>query len=64
MNEQEALALLNQLRNGELPEVHITKEHFLPFRAVLVEQEDREQFVGQAQKGGSVRYSYIKSSEQ
>jgi hypothetical protein len=59
MDEQKAIELLQQLRNGEVKELHITKEEFLPFRQVLVKQEDFKHFRGIAQRGGGVLYQYL-----
>ncbi|WP_078556919.1 hypothetical protein [Bacillus alkalicellulosilyticus] len=58
MEESEALTILSKLREGELEQYTVGKEDFLPFRAVLVNQEDRNQFVGRAHKGGTVTYTY------
>lgn len=59
MNEQEALEIIDQLRNGQLPNYYVKKEDFMTFRKVLIEQEDFKNFRGIAQRGGDVIYEYI-----
>lgn len=59
MEEQKALELLQQLRSKEVRELHITKNEFLPFRQVLVKQEDFKHFRGIAGHGGEVIYHYL-----
>lgn len=59
MEEQQALELLQQLRNKEVKDIHITKEQFLPFRQVLVKQEDFKHFRGVAGHGGNAIYHYL-----
>ncbi|PMC35235.1 hypothetical protein CJ195_19350 [Bacillus sp. UMB0899] len=59
MDKQMINDILNQLRDGELHEYYVTKEHFLPFREVLVAREDFKHFRGIAQQGGHVVYRYL-----
>ncbi|HWO96306.1 MAG TPA: hypothetical protein VNM45_08240 [Bacillus sp. (in: firmicutes)] len=59
MEEQKAIELLQQLRNKEVKELHITKDQFLPFRQVLVKQKDFKHFRGIAERGGGVSYQYL-----
>lgn len=59
MEEQQALELLQQLRNKDVKELHVTKDQFLPFRQVLVKQEDFKHFRGIAGHGGGVIYHYL-----
>ncbi|WP_209123954.1 hypothetical protein [Alkalihalobacillus sp. BA299] len=58
MNEQQANELLEKLRDGTEQQVLVSKEDFMVFRAQLVQQKDREAFVGKADKGGTVTYVY------
>ncbi|MDQ0243900.1 hypothetical protein J2S09_001445 [Bacillus fengqiuensis] len=59
MEEQKAVELLQQLRSKEVKELRITKDQFLPFRQVLVKQEDFKHFRGIAGHGGGVIYHYL-----
>lgn len=51
--------MLEQLKNGEIQTLHISKEEFLQFRSVLVNREDFKHFRGEAQQGGDVFYTYL-----
>lgn len=62
MNKETALQILEDLRTGKIQEQLIKKADFMTFREVLVEQEDKADFVGIAQKGGQVIYKYRKQS--
>ncbi|MCM3160179.1 hypothetical protein [Metabacillus litoralis] len=59
MDGQTVTEILDQLRDGELNEYHVTKEQFLIFREVLVNREDFKHFRGIAKQGGSVIYRYL-----
>ncbi|MGM9987384.1 MAG: hypothetical protein ACI35O_09170 [Bacillaceae bacterium] len=59
MEAQQAVSLLDQLKNGEVDKVHIAKEDFLSFRLELIKREDFKHFRGIAQRGGSVVYTYL-----
>ncbi|WP_078547877.1 hypothetical protein [Litchfieldia alkalitelluris] len=59
METQFITEIFNKLRDRELNEYRVTKEHFLSFRKVLVEREDFKQFRGIAQHGGEVIYQYL-----
>ncbi|GAF20574.1 MULTISPECIES: hypothetical protein [Shouchella] len=58
MDQHEAQQILGQLRSGEIKEVVVTKEQFTLFREVLVEQDDKKDFRGNAQHRGAVIYTY------
>ncbi|RQW22482.1 hypothetical protein EH196_01335 [Bacillus sp. C1-1] len=58
MDQHEAKQIIEQLRSGEIKEVVVTKEQFTSFREVLVEQEDKKDFRGNAQHRGAVIYTY------
>ena len=60
MDGQTVTEILDQLRDGELNEYHVTKEQFFIFREVLVNREDFKHFRGIAKQGGSVIYRYLK----
>ncbi|OCA87062.1 hypothetical protein [Pseudobacillus wudalianchiensis] len=59
MTAADAENLMNQLKNGEINECHVSKEHFLIFQRELVKREDFKHFRGIAQRGGSVIYHYM-----
>lgn len=62
MNKEEINQVLNQLKDGELSEFHVSKDDFLSFRQVLVERADFKHFRGIAQRGGEVIYEYLKEA--
>ncbi|SEN32660.1 hypothetical protein SAMN05192533_111110 [Mesobacillus persicus] len=62
MNKEEINQVLNQLKDGELSEFHVSKEEFLLFRQVLMERPDFKYFRGIAQRGGEVIYEYLKEA--
>ena len=57
-DKQPIIELLNKLRNGELQEYHVSKEQFLAFRSIFVNQVDFKRFRGIAQRGGDVVFRY------
>lgn len=59
MNEEKALQIINDLRNEKIREYLVEKKDFMTFRTVLMAQEDKKNFVGEAQKGGNVIYRYV-----
>ncbi|WP_174733727.1 hypothetical protein [Mesobacillus harenae] len=59
MTQEEIEKLFERLKNGELKEVYVSKEEFLPVREVLVNREDFKNFRGIAQHGGAVIYQYV-----
>ncbi|MCR3889153.1 hypothetical protein NRF16_10050, partial [Bacillus paralicheniformis] len=54
MTEQNAIDQIEQLRSGSIHELHVKKEDFLSFRAILTKQEDFKHFRGIAQHGGDI----------
>ncbi|MCM3003087.1 hypothetical protein [Priestia koreensis] len=59
MDEQQVTKMLDQLRDGEVEEIHIKKDDFLLFRPFLVTRPDFKRFRGIAQRGGDVVYHYL-----
>ncbi|WP_421384296.1 hypothetical protein ACOJQI_06740 [Bacillus salacetis] len=59
MDEQEVLAILDELRNKGIEEFRVQKEDFLQFRKYLIAQEDFKHFRGIAQQGGDIIYTYM-----
>lgn len=60
MDEKKALEILGDLRAGKIDSHLIMKEEFMVFRNILINQSDRNNFKGFAQKGGKVLYKYQK----
>jgi hypothetical protein len=50
--------MLEQLKNGELESLTISKEEFLDFRKVLIERQDFKHFRGAAFHHGVTIYTY------
>lgn len=60
MNKEEIQLLFDQLKNGEIDKLDVTKQDFMAFRSVLVEREDFKHFRGTAHIGGGLTYQYLK----
>ena len=54
-------AILNQLRNGEVKSVLITKSEFLQFREHLVNDPQFKNFRGIAKQGGDIVYTFLEN---
>ena len=52
--------ILEQLKEGTLQQVEISKEEFLAFRAVITSHKNFKHFRGEAKQGGNVIYTYLK----
>lgn len=50
--------MLQELKDGSLPFITISKEEFLMFREILIVRDDFKHFKGVAKQGGSVVYTY------
>ncbi|KKB39170.1 hypothetical protein [Bacillus thermotolerans] len=59
MNVNEVEQLLEKLKNREIKECHVSKEHFMLFQQVITKRKDFKHFKGIAQRGGSVLYQYM-----
>ena len=59
MNKELANELLEKLANGDLSELHVTKEDFLSFREQLVKRRDFKHFKGIAKHEGLTTYVYL-----
>lgn len=57
------MALLKQLRAGEIEELQITTAEFMDFQKVLMEYSHRKKVVGTALRGGGVVYHYENGNE-
>ncbi|MGO4977665.1 hypothetical protein [Bacillus paralicheniformis] len=62
VTEQNAIDQIEQLRSGSIHELHVKKEDFLSFRAILTKQEDFKHFRGIAQHGGDIIFQYMKEA--
>lgn len=51
---------LQRLRSGEIVEITVKREDFIPFRNAWVTLDDREAYVGEAGLNGTVIYRYVK----
>jgi len=51
--------VLEQLKNGEIEKYEVSKEDFLQFRAVLVNDEHFKHFRGEAKQGGNVIFTFL-----
>lgn len=51
--------MIEQLKNGEIPNIEISKENFLLFREVLVKDDKFKHFRGVAQQGGGVVFTFL-----
>ena len=60
MNKEEIQSLFDQLKNGEIDKLDVSKENFMDFRFVLVQRQDFKHFHGIAHIGGGVTYHYLK----
>ncbi|GAE24373.1 hypothetical protein JCM9140_290 [Halalkalibacter wakoensis JCM 9140] len=58
MDHEQALLILNQLRNKELESYRVAKEDFHMFRTILLKQEDAIDFRGNAQHRGETIYTF------
>ncbi|MED3661925.1 hypothetical protein NST62_02995 [Ureibacillus sp. FSL K6-8385] len=51
--------MIEKLKNGEIDSIEITKDEFMEFREVLVNDEKFKHFRGEAKQGGRVVYRYM-----
>ncbi|NSL50627.1 hypothetical protein [Calidifontibacillus erzurumensis] len=57
-NKEHFKEMIDKLRKNELDHLLVTKQEFLVFREVLMEQKDKEKIVGEAKKGGQIIYRF------
>ena len=53
---------IQDLKEGKIDSLSISKEDFLEFREILIQQIDFKHFRGIAHQGGSVIYTYETSA--
>lgn len=51
--------LIEQLRNGQVESITITKEQFEQFRQIIINLPDFKHFRGEAKQGGNVVFTYL-----
>ena len=51
--------MLNQLRNGEVKSIEISKDEYLQFREVLVKDTQFKHFRGEAKQGGNIVFTFL-----
>ena len=51
--------MLNQLRNGEVKSIEISKDEYLQFREVLVKDAQFKHFRGEAKQGGNIVFTFL-----
>ncbi|GAM13762.1 hypothetical protein SAMD00020551_1908 [Mesobacillus selenatarsenatis SF-1] len=59
MDKEQAVRMLESLRNKEVEEIFVSKQDFMEFREFLVKRDDFKHFSGIAQRGGDVIFRYI-----
>lgn len=62
MEQNDMLNAIEQLKNGEIKQIFISKGDFLTFRQIIVNREDFKHFRGIAQHGGDIIYTYIEEA--
>ncbi|WP_431029305.1 hypothetical protein [Lysinibacillus sp. LZ02] len=53
--------ILDQLRNGELQSVEISKSDYLSFREALVNDPQFKHFRGEAKQGGNIIFTFLQA---
>ena len=51
--------ILEQLKEGKIQQVEITKEEFLDFRSILTSHKNFKNYRGEAKQGGNIIYTYL-----
>ncbi|ESU32806.1 hypothetical protein G3A_09430 [Bacillus sp. 17376] len=59
MDEEQAVRMLESLKNKEVEEIFVSKQDFMEFREFLVKRDDFKHFRGIAQRGGDVIFRYM-----
>ncbi|RSK26742.1 hypothetical protein EJF36_07630 [Bacillus sp. HMF5848] len=58
MDEETIQSKLDELRDGKIKQLHVTKDEFMMYRKYIVNRSDFKHFRGIAQHGGNVLYEY------
>ena len=56
---EEYQKMLDALRNGEIQSIRLTKENYLAFRTVLIQDPQFKQFRGEAKQGGDIIFTFL-----
>jgi hypothetical protein len=59
LDKEQAIRMLESLKNKEVEEIFVAKQDFMEFREYLVKREDFKHFRGIAQRGGDVIFTYM-----
>ena len=59
MDKEQAVRMLESLKNREVEEIFVAKQDFMDFRELLVKREDFKHIRGIAQRGGDVIFRYM-----
>lgn len=59
MDKEQAVRMLESLKNNEVEEIFVAKQDFMDFRELLVKREDFKHIRGIAQRGGDVIFRYM-----
>ncbi|MBS8263247.1 hypothetical protein DYI25_02205 [Mesobacillus boroniphilus] len=59
MDKEQAVRMLESLKNKEVEEIFVAKQDFMDFRELLVVRQDFKHIRGIAQRGGDVIFRYM-----
>lgn len=59
LDKEQAVQMLESLKNKEVEEIFVAKQDFMAFREFLVKRDDFKHFRGIAQRGGDVIFRYM-----
>jgi hypothetical protein len=59
LDKEQAVRMLESLKNKEVEEIFVSKHDFMEFREFLVKRDDFKHFRGIAQRGGDVIFRYM-----
>ncbi|NKE05481.1 MULTISPECIES: hypothetical protein [Mesobacillus] len=62
MDKDQAITMLESLKNREVEEIFVAKQDFMAFREFLVKRDDFKHFRGIAQRGGDVIFTYVEEA--
>jgi hypothetical protein len=59
LDKEQAVRMLESLKNKEVEEIFVSKQDFMKFREFLVKRDDFKHVRGIAQRGGDVIFRYM-----
>lgn len=62
LDKDQAITMLESLKNREVEEIFVAKQDFMAFREFLVKRDDFKHFRGIAQRGGDVIFTYVEEA--